>query len=207
MPMYQNWKEATTANQKKRCSVPGCEQYRAGVSSYCGRHHWHNIQYGHPLQSALRFDAYETERKDVRDVLIHNANHDGVKATLHFFRDWMEQAGTGRTAPASAHMAVLYDRGVSPMDCLVETGALWLLRERDGRIIKSDKALDRLMGWRLLRLAKTGKTISSTRQTVGSHIRNNAGVFFINLCRTIDQWDQGRYNVRMMQAAPLVPVH
>lgn len=123
-------KQALSRNQSKKCKVPGCQRNRSYLSGYCNRHHNRVYEWGHPEGRCVYPKEYAKEKDHVKELIAKNPDHPGIKRAVTFFESWMKLAMDNQS-PGSHELSWLHYSGVTGLDCLIESAAVWLYFWKD----------------------------------------------------------------------------
>lgn len=123
-------KQALSRNQSRRCKAPGCQRNRSYLSGYCNNHHNRVYEWGHPEGRCVYPKEYAKEKDQVKELIAKNPDHPGIKRAVTYFESWMNLA-TDNLSPGCHELSWLHYSGVSGMDCLIESAAVWLYFWKD----------------------------------------------------------------------------
>lgn len=195
---------AVSRNAGRACTVRGCTRTRHQVGLYCHPHSKARTNHGHPLGRRIRPSEYAAERKEVSSFLDQHQDHAGVQVALSFLQQWLDESrDSGREdIPARSHLSRLAVSGVSPLDILRESAALWLFSTRQSRTLPDDERLTYALGVGVLHLAPFPQCThwspgrgtrkgyrppnGTARREAGEHLRNCLGPLLFNIATAID---------------------
>lgn len=196
-------------NESHPCNAQGCARHRIDFSFWCRYHKRQVYVYGWPEGRRIMPKEYLGERQEAQRFLESHAKHPAVVAALSFFSKWLGDAAELRDVPAKADLYRLHTAGVTPVDMLVETSAVFLLSRRRPKALPDGRPLIHGLGTATLYLSKrntievftNGKRevrpmrhSGATRRKVGKLIWDALGVFFLNLEQGIEREHTERGN-------------
>jgi hypothetical protein len=190
-------------NKSLPCDNPKCRKYRHSLGrfcSVCGRRYQ---VYGHPEGRGFTNKAFREEQRHCREILEKNTHHVGVKKAmrqldgiLRYYEGHPEILGSREIT------RLLYTPGVTPLKILVMAAAVTLLYYRQDepgrhRYFLDDMNFMKVMGWKVLMLAKTEVIESksgnkwfrppggASRLLMGKWLWENLGPLLVNVAKTV----------------------
>lgn len=133
---HAEFKTAKHFNEHKRCSAPGCTEYRDGLNSVCRAHLAPLKRYGHPLATPVRLTEYRAAVDKASRLIAANPSHPGLSAAAAWLQSQMDAAAREDTSVAGwEEWARLKRHGVSPQDILSHVaGCFVFLAEHPHRL-------------------------------------------------------------------------
>lgn len=213
-------KQALSRNQSKRCKAPGCQRKRSYLSGYCNRHHNRVYEWGHPEGRCVYPKEYANEKNQVKHLIAKNPDHPGIKRAVSFFEHWLKSSADN-ISPGCHELSWLHYSGVSGMDCLIESAAVWLYFWKDPTGYRdTGMYLTYTLAHRLFMLApretmgsyidQKGKQRnqkhhirSRAKKAVGEHIKRTLVPLFISMKTAIERKEEAQKQAQEDLRAPL----
>jgi len=185
--MFSKTRERVIKNSALKCSVKGCYNNRANLSSYCRAHRKKLDAYGSPLGNPICKKDYETELKEVEHFLKKNAEHKAVIAAKTVFQQMFEDALLSIGIAAQKELQELHAKGTSVDQCLTTFVAVWLYSCRNPLRLPDDIRLTYAIASEILRPLGKSKLKASVKKTFGTTLREVLGVFAFNAIGAIER--------------------
>ena len=190
-------------NRSRPCRHTGCREFRTALSPFCDRHARAVERHGHPEGRAINPKEYAVERQQVAAFLAKHAAHEGLQSSLKWLQRWMDSATLGTERfPAASELRQAAEHGVTPLQILTESAALFLYSRNRPAALPDDVRLDWAVGIRVLTLAPRQRRFGRlhgkprhyskdigkvARRSVGQRIRLTLAPLFTNIVRGIDE--------------------
>ena len=201
--------------------------YRIG--KWCQRHGVLYTKYGTPTGRRLkRKDDYQWEHNLVTELVRNNAQHPGLLRAIEWLDQFFPPEDATRVKPtvqpevsAESRRALtstflrISPQGVTPLDVIIETAALWLVSAWRQRELDDGLALTQHLGTAVIYLgvndtevvyvngkrSRRPKRIAFlTRHTIGAAIRGAMGVLLLNIAHAcvakVERDDQAKHDLR-----------
>jgi hypothetical protein len=209
-PKYNGSFAAASADcSTKPCQVPGCSSLRHGIGKYCVKHAYAQMAWGHPLATAiLRLSIFDPAIAKAEALLNKNINHPGVSHCVQFFDQYLKAAAQGSTSvPASDRVGALASAGVTGLELLSRTAAVYLARESYSGLILSDAHALALVGHLILRTKQVSglpQVLGRERKAVGRFVVSAVGTLCVNLSTSLREQELLKEHERNQMAKPLL---
>jgi len=200
-------------NEKRLCNAKGCMRHRSCLSGYCTTHHARDVRWGHPEGRPIKPKQYETETKQVTEIVKRNPTHPGIRRGIQFFNDWVSKAEKTITAPgmkgvvpACEILIHLKDRGVTGRDMFIRAASIWLHLDRYPAAVPGDRAFRFALADAVFKLASrlnARNPKSSDLNRSGMYIQQNLIILFANIKITIEKRLQEQQKARSEMMTPL----
>ncbi len=182
-------------NERKQCSLKGCQNNRLKLHKWCGIHYRRAYYYGHPDAKKIKRGEYKYEKQRVSEVINRNLSHQAIQQAIQFFDTWITRAVVGSKAggvpsKASEYIARLADKNVTGEDCLIEVAAFWTFAWRNQHLFPSDRAMTYGLGIAILYLHRPQRSETvpgAARRTAGEYIQKNLGLFLMRLLKQVEK--------------------
>lgn len=213
--MSEPFPQASARNSKRECKVSNCREYRHLVSGYCKEHHRKYSLYADPLGRTIKPKEYLKERQEVSALIQRNLTHVATAAAIGFIQGWLDKALAGGPCQALREMQRLALGGVTALEILTESAALFHYSERYPHQLSNDTKLSFQIALACFRLSPQGFTLSPTnrpmyrkprgadRRAFGETMRKTLGLYFINISNTIRRKEEQEANLREKLWTPL----
>ncbi len=203
-------------NARYPCSAPNCTKPRNGLSGWCGLHAQRVALYGWHGGTRLQRKVYNAEHVEASAFIEKYQAHSGIQNALRWLGDWLRDASAGVRVPAYAEFQRLNARGVSALDVLTESLAVWLYISRHVSNFPTNRAVDSAIGTCVLyvvprarheiwtngtRTTTAEKISGGKRRETGELTRRGLGSLFLNIERQIIADHEAQ--VRRMQSMTL----
>lgn len=217
---YISIKRKIHLNEQLTCAANGCTKKRDRIANFCSKHFGAYSLYGHPhSKKLLRSKDYQREYDLTKEFIQTHIGHIGIGQALKFINVWLASDKTSTQANASTRDDIrrLNAHGVTALDILIESSAIWLLSKFNPRRFPSDDALTKALGNSILYLAPRSiiptwingvpkkhyvSITPKARKDVGKLFSVNLGLLFINLASTIESTLQTKETYRMNYMTP-----
>lgn len=215
-------RKAVSRNQSQQCKVQGCRHNRRYLSGYCSHHSYRACNWGSGTALALHPKEYRYHKALVTDLLEKNKDHTGVQQAIQFFENWMRQASMELQVAGSYELSRMHYTLVTGLDCLIESAAVWCFYwwDHTGRW-DTGQPLTYMLGHRVMSLApqevlgdyvdSNGKKRTrkktfkgTTRRAVGKRIRDNLGILFMNIMKTLEKNEEEEKAMKSQLREPLI---
>ena len=209
MPKYASLEQAIHFNQKQPCKVTGCTRLRRNISSMCGSHTTINNVYGDPENQNLRPPDYSRYQEPVKKIILDNLGHPGVILGLSFFKEWLDNPLHPKHPQIFPELIFeVADAGVSDVELLSMSAAIFMLRCDDYHKIKSFKHFIYQLGGAIIRtVPRRRKYISGTaRREYGQYVYDNLKRLFLTIRLEIERKKQEDEAKEQAFSEPLVMV-
>lgn len=202
-------------NTKLKCKAASCNNFRLNVSGYCKFHFKKANLFGNPLGKSIRHSEYKREYEDVSNLITKNINHVATVTSLTFIQSWLDMASNGKSCLQASEIDRLVKGGVSALDILLETSAVFLFSQRKPKSLHDNEELSYQIGIAVLRLAEQTSYINSSgikchrkpsgteRKSIGQHLRQSLGLFLFNVTTAINKQEQDEFDFREKLWTPL----
>lgn len=198
----------------KPCTVPGCENLRSGLSSYCGKHHHPAVLYGHPHGRSITRKEYAKEIEEVTALLATNPDHPGLTTVLRWLNEWLTQAATGEAPCGNETFGRMHRQGLPALEILTEICAVWVYSQRNPHRLPDDMRLTYALARNPVRLAtfeqatlRSGRKMTRQPKTLelretGKRIRHTLALFLINIHDSLKRREEQTEAVRSSLSIP-----
>ena len=212
---YASIKLLKLVNSREQCSAIGCHNHRHAVSKYCSKHYHANSLNGHPNGRRLsRKTDYGYEHLLAKSFIEEHLNHVGIGQALSFITNWL----TNDTNPLS-HLESkrLSSNGVTALDVLIESTAVFLMARLQPHLIPSSETLTLAIANAVLHLTplesyylwtngiKTKdyyRVSAKTRRAIGKLLTDNLRLLHVNISSTIEGQLQAKEEFKMNYLKP-----
>jgi hypothetical protein len=209
-PLHQRMAEL----KGHQCASKGCPMPVFRIGKWCKRHGPLFAKYGSPTGRRLkRKDDYQREYLLVTELVNNNREHPGLVRAEEWLSQFFPPEEAGKVVPVvepqvkpesrkalSTTFLRLSPQGVTPLDVILESAALYLVSEWRPHTLSDDLALTRQIGTQVVYLAtrdiksvwmngekqyRPKRIPNQTRHHVGAAIRGALGSLMLNMARTV----------------------
>jgi hypothetical protein len=160
---------------------------------------------------------YTSEHVEASAFIEHHKTHPGIVSAIAWLGDWLRDSSAGLNVPARYEFHRLNTAGVSALDVLTESLAVWLYVSRNASRFPNVRAVDCALGTCVLYMVKrfsrevwkNGKRtmqperINGTkRRATGERIRKTLGILFLNIEKAVAAEHEEQIQRAQSMAAP-----
>jgi len=212
---YASIKLQKKLNSSELCSARGCNLHREGVSKYCSKHYDANAMHGHPFGKRLRRKIhYGYEHLLAKNFIEANIAHVGIGQALDFINKWLSSDNNALTKPETQR---LFSKGVSALDILIESTAVFLVYKFQPKLVPTAETLSLAIANATLHLASLEgfytwsngvrskryyRLSPKTRRAIGAYLTDNLRLLHINIASTIEGQLQAHEDYKMNYLKP-----
>lgn len=194
-------KEYRSSNEKKICSVEGCDKPRFLVTSRCSMHDSRLKVYGSLHRGTMKKSDYQKEYKQARNLIVKNLSyHKGVQLGVTFFDGLL----MSEDKSYSKHLQYLRSK-TSGVQLLAVASALTLLKKNG--YFDDEYHFQTQLGHQLLTIEKAGITRTmkgNCKRELAQDVLENLSTLLNTIVTTINEQKMKKAEVLLFQATPLM---